>query len=97
MRNLFTTGLLFLAFTVYGQAPPIDTTNRVAGKIPEIESIAIFGPPLIFGGYSFYADRKGRLIHQSIKRDDEKKFGYVEERLVLRQHPELFAKLVADL
>lgn len=54
-------------------------------------------PSLIFGGYSFYADRKGRLVHQAIKPDAVKKYGFVEERRVLREHPELFSTLLEHL
>lgn len=101
MRVLLMSFLL-LASTAAGQNAgvqrdsiwrPINTNQPV----PEIESIAVFGPPMISGGYSFYADRKGRLVHQSIRPDDEKKYGFIEDRLVLREHPELFTGLVEQL
>lgn len=104
MRHLCTIGLLLFAVSVHAQVLPskplfklTNGTSRVSAKIPDIESIAVFGPPTILGGYSFYADRKGRLIHQSIKPDTEKRYGYVEERLYLREHGELFMRLADHL
>ena len=106
MRCVCTIGLLLLAFTASAQSPgskaasaaTTNTAGRITGKIPDIESIAVLGPPMIFGGYSFYADHKGQLVHQSVEPDTERKHGYfIEERLVLRHHGELFNRLVEQL
>ena len=105
LQRFSIVGLMFVVCALCAQVPgsrnmSASTTNQticVPEKLPEIESISLLGPPTILPGYSFYADRKGRLVHQSIKPDMEKNYGFIEERLILRQHVELFNRLVEHL
>ncbi len=64
---------------------------------PAIQSVTIWAPPMIHGGYAFYADAEGRVIYQSVEPDATKGHGYIKKRFAFRDTGSIFADLIAGI